>query len=1168
MKRLKLIDGWMSVSAGEGTNRMSAVFGMPVGRRYALLEKLGEGGMGEVYRAFDGLTRQTVALKRVRIPKDLSHADPEVLRSESDGLRLALAQEFHTLASLRHPHIISVLDYGFDEERQPYFTMDYLEDAKGLLAAAYAQPVETKVSLLVQVLQAVAYLHRRGIIHRDLKPANVLVTDGQVKVLDFGLSLMHDRADETEQNVVGTLAYMAPEVLAGDTAGQPADLYAVGIMAYELLVGRHPFNADNVGMLIHDIMYSSPDLSALYELNDLPSADPIFLPDDSTSELEITFPDSDRASPFDTDVFLPEESLALEPDDMDALAGSLTPTALPNIIARLLEKKPSQRYASAEVVIAQLEASVPFPLPKEGAAIRESYLQAARFVGRSAELHQLEAALEAAERGQGSAWLIAGESGVGKTRLLDELRIRALVRGCQMLRGQAVAEGGLPYQLWRDPVRRLILSTDLDDLDAGILKDLVSDIDLLQQREIPDVPVLEGVAYQQRLVGAIANLFQRQQQPTVLLLEDLQWSRESLDVLKQLCGMAQDLPLLILASYRDDERPDLPQMFPTAQRLKLGRLEAQHIASLSGSMLGEAGRQPQLISFLERETEGNVFFLVEVVRALAEEAGSLDRVSAAALPASVAAGGIDRFVQRRLSRVPEGDTELLWLAAVAGRELDLALLDCVKGDRHLETWLTTCSNCAVLEIQDGHWRFAHDKLRTGTLAIIPPDARPDLHRRMAEAIETVYGEAPEYAAILAQHWGSAQNLLKERQYRQRAGQHALHVSAFLDAINAFERALELLDKTTEPGAAAQTLQAELLLHLGEALKYTGEYDAASLHLEHALELRRNLNDPAGIALVSLELGDLRIYQGDYQEAKNLCEASLTLYRELKQEEGIAHALDRLGLVLFHQGDYAGAIALCEEGLSISRTTGDQKSIASAINNLGMAAFAQGDYLAAGRYFEETLTITQASGERRRAAAALLNLGSAAGEQQDYETANRHFEQSLTIFRSIGERRGVALALDNLGVIAEFQADYARATHYYEESLTLARSIGNRRGVATTLVNLGNVARARGENDRAMAYYQDGLRHAREIEAVPTLLEGLVGLAALQPDPLRALEWLGLVLNHPATYEGTRKVAAPVLERLKITLPADHIEAGLARGTSLDLHAAVADALVVNSLQTK
>ncbi|MFP2908441.1 serine/threonine-protein kinase, partial [Pyxidicoccus sp. 3LFB2] len=166
--------------------------GEVVGGRYRILDFLGRGGAGTVWRAHD-LLSGPVAVKRLhRTLEDLARL-PSGASTPSSAARhemaLSLAHEFQTLASVRHPHVISVLDYGFDAERRPYLAMDLLEDAQHLVQAGAGQPLDTQVDLLLQTLKALAYLHRRGIIHRDLKPANVLVAHGQVKVLDFGLAV-------------------------------------------------------------------------------------------------------------------------------------------------------------------------------------------------------------------------------------------------------------------------------------------------------------------------------------------------------------------------------------------------------------------------------------------------------------------------------------------------------------------------------------------------------------------------------------------------------------------------------------------------------------------------------------------------------------------------------------------------------------------------------------------------------------------------------------------------------------------------------------------------------------------------------------------------------------------------------------------------------------------
>ncbi|MCZ7542011.1 MAG: serine/threonine protein kinase [Anaerolineae bacterium] len=229
-----------------------------VGERYRLLDLLGRGGMGAVYRAADRLTGHLVALKQVMTP-------PEQLQFASRDMdsdpRVALAQEFQMLASLRHPNIIEVLDYGFDDSGRPYFTMTLLEGARTIVEAGQGQSLMAQVDLLLQTLQALAYLHRRGVVHRDLKPANVLVAGGRVKALDFGLSVASTQTHEDiSGELSGTIPYMAPELFQGKRGGVGADLYAVGVMAYEIFSGQHPFRTDNLAQLIADILSTPADV--------------------------------------------------------------------------------------------------------------------------------------------------------------------------------------------------------------------------------------------------------------------------------------------------------------------------------------------------------------------------------------------------------------------------------------------------------------------------------------------------------------------------------------------------------------------------------------------------------------------------------------------------------------------------------------------------------------------------------------------------------------------------------------------------------------------------------------------------------------------------------------------------------------------------------------------
>src|SRR5262249_54517974 len=174
--------------------------------------------------------------------------------ADSRGYRLLLAQEFGLLSSLRHPNIVSVLDYGFDDDRMPYFTMDLEEGGVPLTAAGAGQPLNVQVELLVQTLRAIAYLHRHGIIHRDLKPDNIIVVGSQVKVLDFGLSTSRQAVARNEAGWGGTVYYRAREILSGGPPRERSDLYSFGMVALDFLSGSQPKAGSAAPLPAQDIL--------------------------------------------------------------------------------------------------------------------------------------------------------------------------------------------------------------------------------------------------------------------------------------------------------------------------------------------------------------------------------------------------------------------------------------------------------------------------------------------------------------------------------------------------------------------------------------------------------------------------------------------------------------------------------------------------------------------------------------------------------------------------------------------------------------------------------------------------------------------------------------------------------------------------------------------------
>ena len=778
--------------------------------------------------------------------------------------------------------------------------MDLLQNAKTILEAGQELPVEAQLDLLIQMFRALTYVHRRGVLHRDLKPGNVLVIDGQVKVLDFGLAIEeHGRGSTLDTTTTGTLPYMAPEIVDGNGASVASDLYSAGVIAYELLVGHYPFAMNSIESLIGHIRKTVPDTR------------------------------SERLTPY-----------------------------LSAVLARLLEKIDEDRYADASAVIDALRRAMTNPPPPESSAVRESFLQASELVERDPEIDRLSRALNDSLSGKGSAWLIGGESGVGKSRFLSEVSTRAMIKGTLVLRGQSISEGGMLYELWRDIVRWLTVLSEVTDEEAGILTAIVPDLADLIQRPIGEPPLLEPKAAQTRLFQTVEQLFRRQTQPTVVILEDLHWAgSESLALLNYLTGIVGEMPLLLIASYRSDERDDLPETLSQMQVMPLGRLSPRGVAALSALMLGSAGQNEEVIALLQRETEGNAFFIVETMRALAEEAGQLDRIGMTALPTKVASDGVRGVIQRRLDRIPKADRGWLNIAAVYGRQVNLNLLSALGLIDQQDAWLTLCNHASVLDGSGGDWRFSHDKLREVLVSDLSPTARRDLHRRVGSALETLPGSAEQQVAALGYHFWQGQSWEKAARYSLQAGHQASKVFGYPEAMQFYTQALDAythlpdsldnrraridttlsllrvstailsaergneLLRTIQPlldgltiDAADELRRGHILFWLGRNAYYKGALSEAIELYQQALIVGQKYNDPELIAIPGSVIGQTYSLRGDYVKALPLVHAARQPLEQVGNWDEWVRATTYEGFGLICTGHCAEGLALCEQAL--------------------------------------------------------------------------------------------------------------------------------------------------------------------------------------------------------------------------------------------------------------
>lgn len=1096
-------------------------------KRYLLHEQLGSGGEGVIYRATDRLTTRTVAVKRVRLDSDeggSSHSSQMTNASR----KILIAHEFQTLATLRHPNVISVLDYGFTtdaEEDIPYFVMEYLPNARTIVEAGVSLSLEKKIDLLIQMLQALHYLHQRGILHRDLKPANALVVGDHLKVLDFGLSAFVEKARGTS----GTLPYMPPEFMQDEPLSAASDLYSVGVMGYELLAGKHPFRLKDPSHLVMDILFAEPD--------------------------------------FD---------------------GIKAPDAICMILEKLMAKVPDDRFQSAQEVIQALSTALGQPLPRETEAIRESFLRQAAFVGRMVEMQQLLTSLDGllVPNGTPRAWLIGGESGVGKSRLLQEFRAQALVRGSVVLQG-SVGEHPSPYQLWHDPLQLLSVLTPVDSEQASVLKAIVPDI----ERVLPGVPfvlepmALEGQAHTSRMLAVLRTLFQQLVQgdagplPVILVFEDVQWAgSESLALLRELQDVVTDLPVMLLASFHTDETPHLFEQFPTFGQITLPRLHSAEVAMLSQAILGATDEQ--LNALLYRETEGNALFLIETLRTLAEEAGRLTDIRKGQLPEVVRAVSVENLLAQRLARVPGETRQLLALAAVLGRQLDPQLLTQNWAWRiSWEEWLLELSNAAILQLVEGHWVFTHEKLRRAVLSQQPAHRLRALHVRAAEGIEKAYPDQPGYWGKLAFHWREAEVFEREFHYLSLAGPYFLRTSAYQEAVNMFARGLALIEAGKVEATVDQ--QADFLVKQAHALSSLGEYEQANQVYQTALAFSqmhgldkyvaegylglarkddvlgnyREAQNFYGWALMIFEklgeiknaafsrmgLGRVAFRLGSFEEAKLAYQLSLDTFREIGEKQGEGSVLCGLGDTARVQGDFVLAKQNFLAAQQVYQEIGNRDGTSIAFNNLGVLAETQGLYSEALEWHQKSLDIKREIGVRQGIAISLSNLGVVHYSLNEFETSRKYAEETATLYKALNDRQGMADSYNNLGLLDFHMRDYHQARERLGLALDLCEQMGDQWGVALAHLNLGKVARELHAFGNANRHFAEALELAKILKLDSVILQTIIEYAPIllhAGDGYRAVLYLSHAVHNPKTPGFERILARELLVQIRSELSDD------------------------------
>jgi predicted ATPase len=1042
------------------------MLGTLLNERYRLDAELGRGGMGRVYRAHDNLLNRDVAVK-VLSATDLG----------TQG-RARLLREAQAAAGLNHPNIVAVHDAGqaLIPDRPhplPFIVMELVEGQS--LHEARPQSLQEILSIARQVCAALDHANARGVVHRDLKPENVLLASdpaaakgATAKLNDFGLARSIASRVSVEGTVAGTVFYLAPELALGQEYDGRADLYAFGVLLYELATGRLPFIADDPIAVISQHLHA-------------------------------------RAVP-------PRARQDGIPPALDAL------------IVRLLSKDPQDRPASAAEVLRCLEA--PDILDQEAAPARElsvlERIERGRLVAREPELSQARVIWRKASAGQGGTLLVSGEPGIGKSRLIRELCTEVRVAGDRVLVGECYAEGGAPYAPFAQVLRRAFRNGAGDQLATAlpdfVLADLLALAPSLRLRfpEVTPNPPLDPRSEQHRLFENVVAFCQAlcDSAPVLLVLEDAHWADSgSLALLRHLARRTRRQPLLLVATYRevelDQTRPFQQVLLDLnrerlASRLRLSRLGREGTRDMLAVLFAEE-ITPEFLDGIYTETEGNPFFVEEVCKALVESgqvhfvAGGWDRLDMEEMevPQSVRLA-----IQSRVGRLPPTCQDLLRQAAILGREFEFETLLAASeaGEEALIDALECASQAQLVEEvdagQDVTYAFTHALIPATLSDGMSTLRRRGLHRRAAVAIERL---RPDDSETLAYHYGEAGDEQRALFYHTQAGQRALTAYANVEAEGHYRDALELADHAAE--------RADLLWDLGRALSRQSRYDEAIEIWQAGIALYQALDQQQGMARLYARSARVAWMLGDTPRGLALCREGLTAVAGAPESPDLADLLHETARACHFNVLPDEAAPLCRQALEMAERLGAVRVQAEALTTLGILP-GQSNQQATST-LAQAVELAESAGLLSQAARAHNNLGV---HLEDVQAGREHFMRAAQLCRQIGNTSaellvtcgaaGYSLELGDLVAVQEMLPSLREMLTTTDEPGAVALWLGavelgllRRRGELAECIeglrSLSSEARAAGDLqwmlelnlELALACIWEGVGEGQEIEAV-------------------------------------------------------------------------------------
>jgi predicted ATPase len=1006
--------------------------------------------------------------------------------------------------------------------------MEYVSGGslRELLRQQQQLSVRRVLEIGLELADALTRAHHLNIIHRDIKPANVLLSaDGTARLVDFGVARIGDTTRVTKTgSIVGTYAYLPPEAFTGGELDVHSDIWAFGVLLFEMLTGQRPFEGPQPGATMLAIMN------------------------------------------------MPTPSLASVRAEM--------PPALAALVEAMLVKNPDQRIASARLVGAELEAILhgigtstktstasatdstpPSFTPPPSYNIPQ---QPTAFLGRAEELTEIRERLENAAC---RLLTLLGPGGIGKTRLAIE--------AAMMMHDRTGLDDPT---LFIDGVFFVPLAplNSAEYLVSAITEVLKFAFYVQDNSKSQLLNYLRG----RRMLLVLDN-FEHILDGATLLTEILHHaphvkfmvtSRERLNLQEEWVLQVDGMPVpehyevenledyaaiqLFVQSARqvdaafalvEDFKPGVVRICRLVQGMPLGiELAAAWVRMLAVSEIAD-------------EIERNLDFLATTMRNVPERHRSLravfeyswtlisEREREVFRKLSVFRGG---FTREAAQQIAGADLPLLMTLVdksllgrnASGRYDVHMLLRQYAGEKLHE------HPAALERVKDLHSEFYAE-----FLAQRQNQLKGDKQMRALREIEE------EMKNIRAGcRWAAEQGKTRELELYVETLDIFFDIRGWLqEAVETFGAVVSALRSVLTNPQRSIVFAKTLARHGTSHLALINMEEAKAL-LDEALSIVRNLDDPSETAFILNGLGNEARFGGRFDEARLYYEESLALREQIEDRWRIAHSLSNMAYLANVQGEFEEARALGERSLEIRRGLGDMLGVASSLKILGSIHYNMGEYQKTRRILKESVSIRRKLGDKWGVAFSLMELGDVSREMGDYSEALSLFDECMRIFGEFGDHRGEEIALVNLGRIHNAMGEYNEGLRYCQASLDICRELDLQWGVAFALHHLGNANFGLGDFSAAKRNYYEALRVASALAATLTVYV-MVGVAkSLMQDKERELaaELLTMVLKHPRSNKETRDEARRLLGTLEEDLRPADFEAAEERGKTLELDDAV------------